>query len=67
MKWVGEDIRELFRSIQDVFQIQLPEDGPCPETVGELCDIVVGSLQGTSVTSVKTCLTSVAFYRVRAH
>jgi hypothetical protein len=59
---IDENMGELLFSIQDAFQIRLPEDGPCPETVGKLCDIVIGRLNGTSA---RTCLTSVTFYKVR--
>jgi hypothetical protein len=59
---IGEDTSDLLLSIQDAFQIRVPEDCPFPATVGQLCDIVVSGLKGTRT---KTCLTSVTFYKVR--
>ena len=59
---IGEDTADLLLSIQDAFRIPLPDDGPFPDTVGKLCDMVVAGLKGTRT---KTCLTSITFYKVR--
>ena len=61
-KLIGEDTADLLLAIQDAFQIEFPEEGPFPQTIGQLSNLVVSCLKGTKTSK---CLTSVTFYRFR--